>query len=594
LSDATVVTIVQDKAECKPDIGEISQQAQAPEDPSKSTSMSPTVNMNGSGKLQKQSPDRVNSNKTIPGPQQAGKHRSSTPKKSIASKGPRDSYTPNFRRPLLSKQMANWFYASTRSDLDEKKLIWGEMVGNMDVPSSLTEALSLGVDPRSDWMMRVYAFNFLRRCLLEHGPKGIQEVAQNFEKVMRFVCRYLDDPHHKVALASLSSLAEIMPAFKKPFEHYLDKTLPHIFSRINDPKEPIKQQCLAIVKLSSEIYSIDSLLPALLRSLDEHKSPKLKLSIIEFANASFVRCTVNTECYFSSSFLKPWLGKLALLSRDKNSKLKEVAVAGFSSIYSHYDPASVLSFLVSMSMEEQKRLRWALKQSIPTIESDLEEFLQERRHRQKAPSFDPFTAKSPLHPAYQSAKSPLHPAYQSAKSPLHPAYQSAKSPLHPAYQSAKSPLHPAYHSAKSPLHPAYKSNAVGVDDLFGSALQCLPNISLELQEYSPGKIESESSNESCSRKAGVLDNNSGTKRSRNDLARGSGRSVVSSENTDRSLRRDLMNSKRPDDPNLSEVSVNFRNHEVVRNNCQDHEVRVSQIHHQISTVRLMFCLIIVI
>jgi CLIP-associating protein 1/2 len=542
LSDATVVTIVQDKAECKPNIGEISQQAQAPEDPSKSTSMSPTVTMNGSGKLQKQSPDRVNSNKAIPGPQQAGKHRASTPKKSVASKGPRDSYTPNFRRPLLSKQMINWFYASTRSDLDEKKLILGEMVGNMDVPSSLTEALSLGVNPRSDWMMRVYALNFLRRCLLEHGPKGIQEVTQNFEKVMRFVCRYLDDPHHKVALASLSSLAEIMPSFKKPFEHYLDKTVPRIFSRINDPKESIKQQCLAIVKLASEIYSIDSLLPALLRSLDEHKSPKLRLSIIEFANASFVRCTVNTECYFGSSFLKPWLGKLALLSKDKNNKLKEAAVAGFSSIYCHYDPASVLGFLVSVSMEEQKRLRWALNQLIPTVESDLEEFLQERRHRQRAPpSFDPFTAKSPLHPAYQSAKSPLH----------------------PAYQSAKSPLHPAYHSAKSPMHPTYQSNAVGGDGLFSSSLQCLPNISLELQEYSHGKMESESS----SHKAGVH-----TMRSRNDLARGSDRSVVS-ENTGRSSRRELMNSKRSDDPNVSEVSINFRDHEVMRNNCQDHEVR---------------------
>jgi CLIP-associating protein 1/2 len=542
LSDATVVTIVQDKAECKPNIGEISQQAQAPEDPSKSTSMSPTVTMNGSGKLQKQSPDRVNSNKAIPGPQQAGKHRASTPKKSVASKGPRDSYTPNFRRPLLSKQMTNWFYASTRSDLDEKKLILGEMVGNMDVPSSLTEALSLGVNPRSDWMMRVYALNFLRRCLLEHGPKGIQEVTQNFEKVMRFVCRYLDDPHHKVALASLSSLAEIMPSFKKPFEHYLDKTVPRIFSRINDPKESIKQQCLAIVKLASEIYSIDSLLPALLRSLDENKSPKLRLSIIEFANASFVRCTVNTECYFGSSFLKPWLGKLALLSKDKNNKLKEAAVAGFSSIYCHYDPASVLGFLVSVSMEEQKRLRWALNQLIPTVESDLEEFLQERRHRQRAPpSFDPFTAKSPLHPAYQSAKSPLH----------------------PAYQSAKSPLHPAYHSAKSPMHPTYQSNAVGGDGLFSSSLQCLPNISLELQEYSHGKMESESS----SHKAGVH-----TMRSRNDLARGSDRSVVS-ENTGRSSRRELMNSKRSDDPNVSEVSINFRDHEVMRNNCQDHEVR---------------------
>jgi hypothetical protein len=54
----------------------------------------------------------------------------------------------------------------------------GEMISNMHVPSSLTEALSLGLNPRTDWMIKVYAFDFLRQCLLERGPKGIQEVAQ--------------------------------------------------------------------------------------------------------------------------------------------------------------------------------------------------------------------------------------------------------------------------------------------------------------------------------------------------------------------------------------------------------------------------------
>ncbi|TVU27720.1 hypothetical protein EJB05_19217, partial [Eragrostis curvula] len=566
LPDATVVTIVQDKAECKLNIEEKSQQVQASEDPSELRTMSPNINMKGSGRLLKQSPVKVNSDASSLGPQQVGKH-SVTPKKSVASKGPRNSYTPNFRRPLLSKQMTNWFYASTKSDLDEKQLILGEMISNMDVPSSLTEALSLGLNPRSDWMMRVYAFNFLRQCLVERGPKGMQEVAQNFEKVMRLVCRYLDDPHHKVAQACLSSLTEIMPAFKKPFEHYLDKTLSHIFSRLNDPKESIKQQCLAILKLASENYSIDSLLPACLRSLDEQKSPKSKMSVLEFANASFVKCTVNSECYSSSSFLKPWLGKLALLFKDNNNKLKEVAVIGFSSIYSHYDPASVLSFLVSMSMEEQKRLRRAMKQLIPTIERDLEDFLKQRRHMQKASSFDPFTAKSPLHPAYQSAKSPLHPAYESAKSPLHPAYESAKLPLHPAYESAKSPLHPAYESAKSPLHPAYQS---AKSPLILSALQYLPHVSLELQECLPGKVEPESSNESYGLKAEMIDKKSSTMSSRNGLPRGSDRSVVS-QNTGRSASREHRNIKRFDEPNASEPSITFRNNEIMRNNGQDHE-----------------------
>ncbi|CAL4885997.1 unnamed protein product [Urochloa decumbens] len=574
LTETAIVTTVQDKAECVPNPEQVtSEQAQGPEDPSELTSLSPAVNLRGSGKRLEQNLIEVSSDARPGGklgPQQERKHFFSSPKKSAVSKEPRISYTPNFRRPLLSKQMTNWFYASNKSDLDEKKLVLGEMISSMDVPSSLTEALSLGLNPRSDWMMKVYAFDFLRQCLLERGPKGIQEVAQTFEKVMRLVCRYLDDPHHKVAHAALSSLAEIMPAFKKPFEHYLDKTVPRIFSRLNDPKESIKQQCSAILELASEIYIIDSLLPALLRSLDEQKSPKSKLAVLEFANASFVKCTINSESYSSSSFLKPWFGKLALLFKDKNKKLKEVAVVGFSSIYFHYDPASMLSFLVSLSMEEQKRLRRAMKQLIPTIESDLEEFLQQRRHKQKTPSFDIFTAKSPLHPASQSAKSPMHPAYQSAKSPLHPAYRSAKSPLHPTYQYAKSSLHPTYEYAKSPMHPAHQSNSVKTDDCFSSALQCLPNMSLEVQECRAETIEFEPSNESYGHKAEMMDKKSRTMRPRNSLPRRIDFNVIS-DNTVQSERRDGQNMKIFDEPNASEMGINIRNNEVVGNDCQDHK-----------------------
>ncbi|AQK76112.1 CLIP-associated protein [Zea mays] len=564
LDDATVVTIVQDKAECKLNVEPINQQVQAQEDPSDLTCLSPAVNSKGAGNLLKENPVEVSSDAGSSG--KVGTH-----KKSAVSKKPRGSYTPNFRRPLLSKQMTNWFYASTKSDIHEKQLILGEMVNNMDVPSSITEALSLGLNPRSDWMMKVYAFSFLRQCLLERGSKGTQEVAQNFEKVMRLVCRYLDDPHHKVAHAALSSLADIMPVFKKPFEHYLDKTLPHIFSRLNDPKESIKQQCLAILKHANESYPIDSLLPALLRSLDEQKSPKSKLAVLEFANASFVKCEVNSESYCSSSFLKPWFGKLAHLFNDKNKKLKEVTVVGFSSIYSHYDPTSMLSFLVTLSMEEQKRLKRAMKQLIPSIESDMEEFLQQKRHKQKTPSFDIFTAKSPLHPAFQSAKSPLHPAHRSSKSPLHPRF--AESPGHSAYKYAKSPLHPSYQPANSPLHPSYQSNYVKADDCFSSALQCLPDTSLEVQEDRTGRIEIESPNKSYGHKAEMMDKKSCTVRSKNDLPRRSDFSVISNNIVQNASSRDSRSTKILDEPNDSELHINTRKNKVTRtrNDLQDHE-----------------------
>uniref|UniRef100_A0A0E0CT26 TOG domain-containing protein n=1 Tax=Oryza meridionalis TaxID=40149 RepID=A0A0E0CT26_9ORYZ len=516
-SDATVVTIVQDKAECR--------QVQVLGHPSDLLNRSPPVSLKESGNSLKHNPIQVNSDGSSGGKlgAQKVKHHTSTPNKSVVRKEPRNNYIPNFRRPLLSKQMTNWFYASNRSDLDDKQLILGEMVSNMDVPSSLTEALSLGLKPKSDWMMR--------------GPRGIQEVAQNFDKVMRFVSRYLADPHHKIAQAALSSLSEIMPVFKKPFEHYLDKTLPHVFSQLNDPKESIKQQCSAILKLAGEIYSIDSLLPALLRTLEEQKSPKSKLAIIEFANSSFVKCTVSSDNYSSSSFLKPWLEKLALLFKDKNSKLKEVSVAGFSSIYSHYDPTSLLSFLVSLSMEEQKRLRRAIKQLIPTIESDLEEFLQQRKHKPKVPLFDSFVG---------------------------------------AYQPYAKGL--VIKQNKHHLHATYQSDCLQADDVFDSALHCLPRISLEVRERRAGKIESEPYDESNGHDAEMMDKKSSDTRS-SDPPRTFDYNVIS-DNTVESPRKEGTDIKRFEESNESELNITARNRNVILNSCQDHGPSISRTYHQ--------------
>ncbi|XP_006648106.3 CLIP-associated protein-like isoform X2 [Oryza brachyantha] len=538
-SDATDVTIVQDKVECRPNTEQMSQQAQVLIHPSDLLNISPSVNLKESGNSLKQNLIQVNSDGSSGGKTgvQKVKNRVSTPNKSVVCKEPQNNYTPNFRRPLLSKQMTNWFYASTRGDLDDKQLILGEMVGNMDVPSSLTEALSLGLNPRSDWMMRVYAFNFLRQSLLEQGPRGIQEVAQNFDKVMRLVSRYLDDPHHKIAQAALSSLSEIMPVFKKPFEHYLDKTLPHVFSQLNHPKESIKQQCSAVLKLAGEIYSIDSVLPALLRALEEQKSPKSKLAIIEFANASFVKCTVSSDNY-SSSFLKPWLEKLALLFKDKNSKLKEVSVAGFSSIYSHYDPASLLSFIVGLSMEEQKRLRRAIKQLIPTMESDLEEFLQQKKHKPKISLFDSFSI-------------------------------GADQPYSKGLVIKKNKHH---------QHATYQSDCLKADDVFNSALHSLPRISLEVRERRTGKIESGSSDESNGHDTEMMDKRSSATRS-SDLPRIFDHSVIS-DNTVESPRKEGIDIKRLEESNASELSITFRNKDVMSNNCQDHRPSISKTYHQ--------------
>ncbi|KAJ7977123.1 CLIP-associated protein [Quillaja saponaria] len=296
-----------------------------------------------------------------------------------------NSYVPNFQRPLLRKNVVGRMATSRRS-FDDSQLSLGEISNYVDGPASLNDALSEGLGSNSDWSARVAAFNYLR-SLLQHGPKGIQEVIQNFEKVMKLLFQHLDDPHHKVAQAALSTLADIIPSCRKPFEGYMERILPHVFSRLIDPKELVRQPCSTTLEIVSKTYSVDSLLPALLRSLDEQRSPKAKLAVIEFAISNFNKHAMNSEGAGNSGILKLWLTKLTPLVHDKNSKLKETAITCIISVYSHFDSAAVLNFILSLSVEEQNSLRRALKQYTPRIEVELMNFLQSKKERQRSKTF---------------------------------------------------------------------------------------------------------------------------------------------------------------------------------------------------------------
>ncbi|KAG7025263.1 CLIP-associated protein [Cucurbita argyrosperma subsp. argyrosperma] len=300
-----------------------------------------------------------------------------------------NSYIPNFQRPLLRKNAAGRMSATRRRSFDDSQLPVGEMSSYVDSPASLSDALSEGLNPSSDWCTRVGTFNYLQ-SLLQQGPKGIQEVLQNFEKVMKLFFQHLDDPHHKVAQAALSTLADIIPTCRRPFESYMERILPHVFSRLIDPKELVRQPCSTTLEIVSKSYSTDSLLPALLRSLDEQRSPKAKLAVIEFAINSFNKHVVNSDGFSNNGILKLWLAKLTPLVYDKNTKLKEAAITCIISVYSHFEPAAVLNYILSLSVEEQNSLRRALKQYTPRIEVDLMNFLQNKKERQRPKSlYDP-------------------------------------------------------------------------------------------------------------------------------------------------------------------------------------------------------------
>ncbi|XP_042048444.1 CLIP-associated protein-like isoform X1 [Salvia splendens] len=298
------------------------------------------------------------------------------------------NHVPNFQRPLLRKNTTGRVSAGRRRSFDDSQLPLGDLSSYSDSPATLTDALNEGLSSSSDWNARVAAFSYIH-SLLQQGPRGIQDVMQSFEKVMKLFFQHLDDPHHKVAQAALSTLADLIPACRKPFESYMERILPHVFSRLIDPKELVRQPCSTTLDIVGKTYGTDSLLPALLRSLDEQRSPKAKLAVIEFAIGSFNKHASNSEGSANSGILKLWLAKLTPLVHDKNTKLKEAAITCIISVYTHFDSVAVLNFILSLSVEEQNSLRRALKQYTPRIEVELMNFLQSKKERRIKSSYDP-------------------------------------------------------------------------------------------------------------------------------------------------------------------------------------------------------------
>ncbi|KAL0383691.1 UNVERIFIED_CONTAM: CLIP-associated protein [Sesamum calycinum] len=283
----------------------------------------------------------------------------------------RDSqnHIPNFQRPLLRKNSAGRMSVGRRRSFDDSQLSLPEESSYSDGPASLHEALTEGLNASSNWSARIAAFNYIH-SLLQQGPRGTQEIMQSFEKVMKLFFQHLDDPHHKVAQAALSTLADLIPACRKPFE--------------------VRQSCSTTLAIVGKTYGTDSLLPALLRSLDEQRSPKAKLAVIEFAIGSFNKHATNSEGSAYSGILKLWLAKLTPLVHDKNTKLKEAAIACMIAVYTHFDSVAVLNFILSLSVEEQSSLRRALKQYTPRIEVDLMNFMQSKKEKRGKSSYDLF------------------------------------------------------------------------------------------------------------------------------------------------------------------------------------------------------------
>jgi CLIP-associating protein 1/2 len=162
---------------------------------------------------------------------QMHKHCVDMPNRDVSYRNSLNSHVPHFQGPLR-KQVASRASASRSHRFDYDHVLSNDMHGYTDGLASLKDVLSEGLSPNSDWAARVAAFNFIQ-ILLQQGQKGIQDITQHFEKVMKLFLRHMDDlitklhmqlsPHLQILFQHSKN---ILRAMLKEFYHTSFQDLP--------------------------------------------------------------------------------------------------------------------------------------------------------------------------------------------------------------------------------------------------------------------------------------------------------------------------------------------------------------------------------
>eukprot|EP00898_Chlorokybus_atmophyticus_P009129 jgi/Chlat1/9217/Chrsp98S08480 len=222
------------------------------------------------------------------------------------------------------------------------------------------------------WQKRVEAFDQIKRLL--GTLRGMHEMRSHLDRLVVLIEEHLNDAHHRVVQAVLSTLCELITTYAAPLETYLDRLLPHVFGHLVDSKEHSRALAAEVLEVANANYASDVLLQALVRSLEVQRPPKARTGVLEYALHALTQATAGSRP------LTAWVARVAPLTADRNADVRKVATASLLQIYAKVDSTAVLGYLLSAASGEQGALRRLLAQSIPSLEHDIINFA---KHKQR-------------------------------------------------------------------------------------------------------------------------------------------------------------------------------------------------------------------
>lgn len=137
------------------------------------------------------------------------------------------------------------------------------------------------------WSARVECFHELQ--LIISSGNSTEVIQSTFGKICSTCLHQLLDTHYKVVQQVLVCIASLLSMHPKQMERHLDKLFPDMFKKISDSKEAISKLSQSILDLILDTCQPETLLPVLLRTLDQ-PNVSTKIGCIQYLTRVLACC----------------------------------------------------------------------------------------------------------------------------------------------------------------------------------------------------------------------------------------------------------------------------------------------------------------
>eukprot|EP00850_Spirogloea_muscicola_P001307 SM000005S17104 [mRNA] locus=s5:171955:179087:+ [translate_table: standard] len=282
-------------------------------------------------------------------------------------RSPRSASSKAGRPPTFAlSQLTNVDESSTLSKEDSVHGIStnakdDKMKAHQEDRTVLLTALDASLQPGSSWIARVKLFDLIR-SKFEGTPQEFQELS---ELVVRSYEEHLPDQHHKVAQAGLASLAVVMPAIPSVFETRLCQIVSIVLCKLVDAKEQTRQLASFVLQVAESTYGVLLLLPAMIKTWDTSRSPKLRTALLKYGSGVMERTWLNHPGDPALENLsKLWYLRMGLVLCDRISSVKQAAVEAMTAAFVRSMPSALVLANISNALppNEQAALQEILVQ----------------------------------------------------------------------------------------------------------------------------------------------------------------------------------------------------------------------------------------